>query len=728
MKYNSRNKAPVAGVLATADIAQHVTANYKGRAPVVDPVLAGRIIGMESLDSISATNLDQAISSFASIIADAVTKTGGPKLSLAQEEAACVGAVLGSNLRGYIGAPTHTVDALRAAAASQSNGITQVIPAFESAERMSLEAFDERANSNAMAFSSVYNLQAARQNPFGEAYYPTVVVTPEQVGFSVNIRLILTMGEVARSATGSLNNFNRKNIIRAIIDSSVLANDATKLIPVYRASGGLANTDKFAAGITPTTLTVDNAPLPTAPYAVNKKFSILGLCQTDANLAASQADQTDAVDSSVRLQAIYVKLTGVVATVPTTEYFKFDVENLPTSDFNAAVQGNTRLLTLRFTTKALKVATGQLTTAGAPSAILAAMSTNTARLSVTVTGEVQQQDGDTYVQPTAVGVEVVNDVSGQALSQTAGAGQTVANLLATAEVVGFDLLAYRTNSNRRNRGKQLDTQKVNFLYTLPLLPPVTALRPVTAQDNEDGNLLTTLVQATHVQTSNAAVTALLAARATLSQLASMDAEVVNNQPTIFGVASLMVTPAYTEGSIDCSTDLDSLTSNGRTADLQSLLINKVRDMAIRLFTQSGYGPALEVQYEGNPPKVTVIIGTDPIIASYFQLVGDTRLMGEFFDFKVVASYDERMAGKVIIGFGLESAFNSGVPNPLHFGCMGWKPELTLMLPMVRNGANIMELTVQPSFRHVTNVPVMGYLTVENIDLVVGGKVTVNTSV
>ena len=39
----------------------------------------------------------------------------------------------------------------------------------------------------------------------------------------------------------------------------------------------------------------------------------------------------------------------------------------------------------------------------------------------------------------------------------------------------------------------------------------------------------------------------------------------------------------------------------------------------------------------------------------------------------------------------------------------------------------MELTVQPSFRHVVNCPIMGYLQISNIDAVVASKVAVNTN-
>ena len=145
-------------------------------------------------------------------------------------------------------------------------------------------------------------------------------------------------------------------------------------------------------------------------------------------------------------------------------------------------------------------------------------------------------------------------------------------------------------------------------------------------------------------------------------------------------------------------------------------------MAYRLYVSSGYQAALDALYSGAAPKTTVIIGTDPILARYMNLTGDMRLMGDMFDFKLVHTLNQNMRGKIIFSFGMESSFNSGVPNPMHFGNMAWKPELTLMMPMIRNNATAMELTVQPSFRHVVNLPIMGALNVTNIETVIASKV------
>jgi len=123
-----------------------------------------------------------------------------------------------------------------------------------------------------------------------------------------------------------------------------------------------------------------------------------------------------------------------------------------------------------------------------------------------------------------------------------------------------------------------------------------------------------------------------------------------------------------------------------------------------------------------------MILTDTFIATYLNLIGDTRLLGDLFDVKVAVTLDSRMAGKLVFAFGQEAALNSGVPNPLHFGMMGYRPELTVMIPITRGGSTSMELTVQPSFRHIVNCPIMGYWEISGIEEVVASNVAISTTV
>lgn len=692
-----------------------------GRATLVQADVASKSMAMEGFSESAAADIQSAVTSLATLIKSTRQEAKLESLTLAQEEAAISAGLIGSAPKAFLG--RGQADLAKLAQVAGPGTLVFGTEGYEVADRkVSAEAYDEQTNRSQTVYSIIYNQQAARQSAFGETFFPTIVVAPDQVGFNTSLRLIYTQNEVQRAASGALNDFGRQNVIRAIIDATVLQTERTRLYPVYRSGGANDSTANFAAGINPVVLKVDNADLTTAPLAIGASFSLLGLSQTDAMLAAGLEDQTDAIDSSIRLEAVYLK----VVKGGTTEYFKINTLNLPGSDFNAAPQGNTRLMQLNFATKDLLITSSLTTVAGAASTILTDLGTNTARLKVQLTGSVLQDVGDTTVFATGVTINAVNDASGTALSTASGAGATVAAALANVSVVGYDLRAYRTNSNRRNRGKQLDIQHVNYLYTVPLLPPMSALRPVTETEANDGQLLSNLVTAVRIKTGNDAVSALLDAAAVLRAFAGK-ADVQVNQPKLFGIASMLVTPTYVEDTIDCATALDSLTDSDRAADLQALLMNKLRDMSTRAYVASGYGPAADAVYEGQPPKTTVLIVTDPVIYRYLTLTGDTRLVGDQFDYKIVECYDSRMAGKIYFSFGHETALNSGVPDPLHFGNMAWRPELTVMLPMIRNGAQSMELTVQPSYRHVVNLPVLMKLEVSNISNVIGGKVSLNVN-
>lgn len=703
----------------------------QGAGNFATPEVAKAAMALESMNQDKQFQLNTAVSNLSNVI-DTCLKTlpGFGKLNLAQESAAIAAGVMAGAPQAYFIKAQPTAASLQAAAANSNTtviGHGGINGAMDS-RAFALEAFDTKENKNAMVYSVAYNMQAARQDEFGEAFFPTVVVTPDNVGFMVSVRLIYVFDEVRRELNGSLDKFNRKNVIKAVIDASILRNDQTRIVPIVRSGGGANDsTANFvaAADVTPYTITLDNQPVLTAPLAIGKKFSLLGLSQTAALLSAGVMDQTDAIDSSVRLSAVYVK---IAASGPNPAcVVKFAVDKLPRTDFNYAVQGNTRSLQLNFETDALRVTSTTKKVDGVVAPQFAVLTDHTVRLSTTLFGSVLQDVGTTTANSGDTTVAKVTTVDGQLLDVTTGTGATIAAVFAGAQVIGYDLIAYRTNSNRRQRGQLIDTQYVNHLYTVPLLPPITALRPVGDTEANDSSLLSALITTTHIRTSNAAVGALLDARDFLRDFVNTS-DLATDAPEILGVARYLVSPAFSEDTLDCSTQIDSLKSSDRAEDMVALIVNKIRDMAYRLYTSSGYKAATDALFDGAAPKPMVIIGTDPILNRYLTLNGDMRLLGDFFDFKLVSTLDSRMEGKMIITFGMETSYNSGVPNPLHFGAMAWKPELTMMMPIMRNGATTMELTVQPSFRHIVSLPIMGSLNVIGIKDIIADKSFINTAV
>ena len=630
----------------------------------------------------------------------------------AQMTAATAAGVIAGDIGSYLRAPTtQSMVATENMAFIDARG-------GDTAARLkeSLEAYDEKENKNAITYSVAYNLQAARQDEFGETFFPTVVVTPDQIGFNVSIRLVMVYDEVRRQTTGAVDNFGKRNIIQAVIDPTILKNDMTKIVPVYTDTSA----SKFvpAALLAPRNVMLDELQgeeVTTSALAMGQKLSLLGISQTEALMETGLQDSTDSIDPAIQLASLYMTVVGGTAAAPVTEVLKFETLRLPQATFNYAQQDNYRVMNLQFSTDSLMVNSTKTLVDGSTSVLLAPIAAAgvTVRLSINVSGTVNTEIATTELFTGALSVASVTGSDGTQLPLTSGVGAQIAALFNNSVVVGYDLDARRTNMNRRMRGQLLDTTFYNQIYAVPLLSPITVPRPLTIGDANDSSDLAALITATHIRTSNAAVAELLRVQSFLADYVNA-ADNLAEVPQILGVARFLVQPFYEHQTIDVSQQINSITSFERAADIQALLVNILRDLAYNMYTQSGYKAAADALAGGISQVPTVIIGTDPIISRYLTVTGDFRTLGNDFNVKVVSTLNQNMRGKIIMSFGDMNTAAEGVPNPMHFGNMAWKPELTLVLPLHRNGANSKELTVQPSFLHITNLPVMAALDVTGI--------------
>jgi hypothetical protein len=689
--------------------------------------IARAAVSMESMNSVVEGQFHSAIDNLRNTIENIQglvfpkAEAGKPaleSLTEAQRSAAIVGGVISGSPLAFLS---------RQQSFPQSTDANVFVGAASGEERMkmALEAYDEKDNRNAAIYTIAYNMQAARQDEFGEAFFPTIVVTPDQVGFKISIDLVTIIDDARRQITGALDNLNRKNIIYAVRDASILKNDLTQLVPVYRA-GNTANIANFVpvASLPTRTVTIGGEAITTSALAFGKNFSLLGLSQSDSLIAIGLQDTTDAVDTAVSLSALYLEVAGVVSSVATKEIIRLETLGLPKATFTGAVQGAARDMTLSFSTESLRIGATTTQASGTASVLLAPLvsASYSVRLSVNVSGTVNLQTSATNVMAGDVTVISITNSAGVKYAPTDGAVSAIAALFTGAKFLGYDLDARRTNSNRRQRGQLLDTITYNQTYAVPLLSPITVPRPLGLGDQTDPTDLAALITATRIRTSNAAVTELLRSAAILKQIVNENDNAFD-QVEVLGTGRHLVTPVYVEDTIDFETAIDSLTSHQRADDIMAVLVNKIRDVAYHAYRDSGYKAAADALNGGNAPVPTVIIGTDPVLARYINVTGDLRTLGGEFNVRLVSTLDGRVKDKIFVAFG-DFKGSEGAPNPLHFGNMGWKPEMTLVLPLHRNGANSKELVVQPSFLHVTNCPILGVLTVTNLPEVVASKVAI----
>lgn len=698
-------------------------------------------LGMESYDSVKhgqmatvVTDLRQMISTVRNNLMASDKSIKLDDLSVAQEKAAVIAGMAAGNIRDYmkVSVPSRSEALAKtqgrdfsfvAEDSQQGVGFVNRMDALRtvSGKSLGMEAYDERENANAVTNSVVYNMEASRQDPFGEAHFPTIVSTHDSVGMEVRVRLNFVQEDVRHAINGALTDFKRTNILKALVRPGIFRNDQTKMIPVVVADGGENDTTaSFVAPslVAPYDVPHDGKTRKTAPLVIGKKLNVLGLSQNPDTLAAGQFDTTDAIDSSVRLAAIYVVLPAAGNKV-----VAFPTLHLPAHEFNAAVQGLGRQLQLSMITSDLVVTKNTRAYDGSVIADLAALNDNKVNLHAYINGYLIQDRGETVVDGKAISVDRITALDKSLLDLKTGAGKTIADLFAGAEVVGYDLLAFRTNSNRRQRGQLLDTQVISQLYTVPLLPPITALRPLSETEANDSARLQDLITATKIRTSNAAVGALLENISLIKSIYSMNDDTLR-QPEVLGAARFLVDLCYREEELKVDEELNSLNSDGRVEDVEAVIATRLRYLAADMYLHSALGVARDVLLGTGAGKPLVIIGCDPFVAQWLVRVGDQRLMGDQFEFRVATTYDERMRGKITLTFGDNSAYNSQAVCFLHFGSMIWRPELTVMMPMPRNGGISHEMTVAPSFRHICNLPVAALVHISGIEKVLGKSVPV----
>lgn len=674
--------------------------NQVQNAQLVSAQSTKSVVALENLNDSQKHGLQNTVQGLSVAIESIASEMGmADKLSEAQKRAGVIGGLMAGDYRA---AMTHKGQPM---VATESSVIVQGFDSGDAvAERsFSLEAYDERENRNAVVYSIAYNMQAARQDEFGETFFPTLVLTPDQVGFGVSVNLMMVYDAVERKISGAVTDFKRKNIIRAVVDHTILKKEQTRVVPVHRAQSA----SNFAAGIPATDVVIEGETIHTAPIAVGKKIDLLGMSQIDALVAAGLMDMTDSLDPYIQLSNVYANIDG--------DILKFPTLNVPMSNFTYSTQNNQSLMTMNFVTTSVLVNKNTKQVDGSALSALAAVATGdlVVRLEVVMNGTVNIQTGECQVFGNGLSVYTVQDAAGVQQDITSGGAKAIADLVAGGSIVGYDIQAFRTNMNRRQRGQLIDVTKFTQLYNVPLRSPITTIHPINTDGATDASDVQALITATRIRVSNEAVSALINASMLLNDYVDARDD-LGNGPDILGVGRFFVKPTYFKETLDVSTVVDSTKSHERAMDIQAVLVNKLRDYAYRMYRDSEYKAAADALQGGNSATPVVIIGTDPVLARYINLTGDLRTLGGEFDVRIVTTLDKRVAGKVFMTFGVFDESRNTSPNPLNFGNMIWGPELVLTANISRGNTTSKETVVQPRYSFVTNTPLMTVLEISGI--------------
>lgn len=652
-----------------------------------------------SAESLDASTAQKATSDIASIQKDVgmaisaiVASTEGLNVSLsdAQTKAAKLiskVAVCSKEDMLKLMAPTRRVDDGAALTTSDAFGGDVIADV-----KLAQEAFDGMQPTNALYYSVGYNLLAARQDEFGEAFFPTIVIDPTQSGIVVENVFATLVNEITRDAKSDRNKFNKRALIKNMYNGDALTSDRNKCVPVYDASHDAYMLKDFKY------VTKESGEdVETAPLAVGKEIGLLGLSQTASMLAKGTMDNTDALDRTIQLKRVYFSVD--------TEKFFFDASMYPYSNFTAASQGHFKEMTLNFKSESVVIDVAKIKQAdGSPATVFTGVANCKLRLGVALTGNANLEGGNIEVFGNKIELLEVINPSGDVVAASDSLYTTAAQQFAKAAILGYTVDAWRTNSNLRTRGQLITVDKQKQEYQVPLRSGVSMLAPVVTDHGIDNDIeyLNAMVQATQIRTSRDAVR-------TLTMYSDILENVVHNEISenieVAGIGRYSVNPYFSKQVLDLSKVVDSLSSSARLEDIKAGLLNKIINAVITADIKSNYGAAHRVLNNNLDVKKKVVIGTDPQI-KFFLTGNESKLaLSSNIDAEVVCTYDPKVAGKIFVTFVVDND-KDVKPNPLNFGNMVWAPTITTDVSRTVSGSHRRELMTIPRYAHIVNLPIL----------------------
>lgn len=580
-------------------------------------------------------------------------------------------------------------------------------------ERMSLEAYDERDNRNAQMHSVVYSLMTSRQDEFAETLFPTIVCSPNEMGLTVALKFFYVYNDFKRQASGALANYNRQNVMRAYKNVEILKNELTRAVPVLRKGGEDKNDDRFVdTAVAPswTESLGGGISVETGWVKTDVKFDLIAMSQTNELLASGVMGPSDSLDTYLRLNSVLVRVTDGTDT----DLIAIDLSNNPMATFTFAPTGNYRKMMLAMDTDSVVLGRKTKALNGSDLTLLDELATHDARVHLNINGNVILDKGDAIINRGTLELTTLRNASGQLI--TGSVFKTLADKIASAEIIGFKLDAWRANSNLRQRGQLMDTQLEYRSIPVYYRSPMGVIAPANRSQNDDSQPLSTLISATGTRMSNEAVLTLRRWESAMEAYQSV-ADASGTLPEMSAIGSAYLIPTFMREQVKLELTVDSLKSSDRFGDIRAAIAEKIRWMANELNRRSEYGPVSAVLTNNPGFKPTVIVATDPVIHNYLTKDGDLRLLGDSFDVKVVSTIAQPIENKIYITFGVFDQQRNTTLNPLNSGNMLYTPEMVLNLPITRDGQVSNELTVTPRFVHIWNLPVLGVLDVTGLPAV-----------
>lgn len=598
------------------------------------------------------------------------------------------------------------------------------------AGQISTESFDEKELNKFINYSIVFNVLASRQDEFNAAFFKPLTVTPDEVGYRIEMRIEQVWnGEEHDPTKVGPARFSKQPLIDALIHPEVLESNATDIIPAVMTfgTGGSATNNKAAfvddTLVTPKKVKIDDVELLTAPLKIGKSHNLLKLSSIPELIANGLMDEKDSLDSRAALKTVYFKIGDTAV--------KWDVNSLMGTGFYKSPEGNFRGMALNFNSNGFLVTKDIRNVDGTENATLKPIydAGYEVYFRVRLFGELRVDSGNVDLSAANVtvshafkdGVEVALDDA------------TLKPLLAALKleeddtkirVIGYDLETRRTNFNLRTRGRMIDSDVVSEQFVIPLRAPISIIKPIVGGDKENPDIKS-LINAARIQANNDGVKTILNFAEVLKSVTSKSHYIsAVDRDAIPGIGRHFLQPCYIEETLHLPDMINSVSSANRLPDIQGGISTKVNEILGRVLAITNYIPVVEQMTGGNPGQITAVIGTDQRLPQYFAIQGDERLFAGRVQHKVVSTANKYMRGKAIMTLTRDNSQEG--PDPFSFGTFLWTSELMVSAQRTIGAATFQQHLVHPRYAHVVNTPIIVVLNITGIEEVTGEATVLNT--
>lgn len=673
-------------------------------------VNAGVVLGTESA-VINVQNTESVFQATHSDISESVTELLGDADTIAVEAATIIG-LAGADLNGYhrlaMRGDSGEVGTSKLSFAAESNS-------FKDGLKLATEAFSRDNLGEFVGASMAFNVLSIKGDAFSEAFYNTVVLTPDQRGVTFEVTQPVIQTKPVFDTDGTPIDFERKPLLDAIVNNKLLRPESTKVVPVVQEDGSSDKSFVDKTLLPARAIKHEGESLKTSALKAGQQVALIGISQSAAAVGDGKANYTDVLDPRVAISNVYFKISDGTET----SVVKVKTYNMRGNTFSQQDEGAIEQYRLNLDNPDLMLPSDYKDVDGADVVALAAIrdAGYVLRLNVSLAGTLNIETSAVRVSPVVVEVSKMIHSDGTVADHEADPAKALLSNI-TFEFVGYDVDATRANLNRRTQGTPVETVTNRYRASLGAHSPVAIITNVDDGAAYKQDALRQLAALNRIRTINNATIKLIDYAKYLSEVVASN-PANEYLPEIEGVASEVLRPYYKKVTLDVLSKVATSTTIEQRSAIEALVVNLLRTEINAMLTETNYKSVVETMYAGATVKPKIILGTDNTISQYIHVSGDERTLADL-QFETVTTDDTDVRGKI---FAMVTIPPQGKAHPLVWGQRFVIPSVVSGDKRHRDGAEVYEIQAVPREMLSNNVPMLLEFEINNLEEATVAKIT-----